>query len=79
MQEHKDILKLLQEKNFQNVILVGEIFSKACAEEQKSNVLLFETTEELAEKLKAEINISNALVLIKGSRGIRLEKVVEFL
>ena len=41
---------------------------------------LFKSSDELAEKLKSESPIKDpSLILIKGSRGIKLEKVVAFL
>ncbi len=82
IQEHKNILKLISEKKFQNVILVGEIFSKAFLELKTSfpNLFLFKDSDALAEKLKSQSPIKDSsLILIKGSRGIKLEKVVEYL
>lgn len=82
MEEHKNILKLIADKKFQNVILVGERFSKAMSESKMSffNQILFKTSDELSEKFKTNSPIKNSsLILIKGSRGIKLEKAVEFL
>ena len=82
IEEHKSILKLIADKKFQNVILVGDRFSKAVSESQLTfpKLLLFKNSEELAQKLKSNSPIeSSSLILIKGSRGIKLEKVVEFL
>jgi len=77
--EHKKILQLLTEKKLHNVILVGEKFSRA-ASEMKKNFLQFNSSDELAKALKSNSPIgNNSLILIKGSRGIKLEKVVEFL
>ncbi|MBI3501561.1 MAG: UDP-N-acetylmuramoyl-tripeptide--D-alanyl-D-alanine ligase [Bacteroidetes bacterium] len=81
-EEHATILKQIAEKKFQNVILVGERFSKAVSELKISfpNLFLFKTSDELSEKLKSDSPIKNSsLILIKGSRGMKLEKVVEFL
>lgn len=79
MQEHKNILQLIADKKFKNVILVGERFSKAIGKE-KNNFFLFKNSDELVEKLKSNSPVNNpSLVLIKGSRGIKLEKIVEHL
>lgn len=40
--------------------------------------MFFKTVDELQEFLKNN-NISDSTVLIKGSRGVRLEKIVELL
>lgn len=86
MQEHKNILQLITDKKFQNVILVGELFSKAAGKE-KNNFTLFKNSNELVAQLKSDLPAclqvlplkNSSLVLIKGSRGIKLEKIVEFL
>ena len=82
IEEHKNILQLIANKRFQNVILVGKIFSKAISEMKIkfSHLLLFENSSELVNKLKTTpLSEPPYLVLIKGSRGIMLEKAVEFL
>ncbi|MBI4930867.1 MAG: UDP-N-acetylmuramoyl-tripeptide--D-alanyl-D-alanine ligase [Bacteroidetes bacterium] len=86
IQEHKNILKLIYEKKFQNVIMVGERFSKAMSKLKISfsNLFLFKNSDELVSKIKTlpfgegKGGVSS-LILIKGSRGIKLEKIVEFL
>jgi len=82
IQEHKAILEFLEQKNFKNIILVGEVFSKAFLAMRSGSLtpLLFKNSDELASKLKKEpFGKDPATVLIKGSRGIKLEKIVEFL
>jgi UDP-N-acetylmuramoyl-tripeptide--D-alanyl-D-alanine ligase len=82
IQEHKTILQLVVEKNFKNIILVGEVFLKAFSEMKSPsfNPLLFKNSDELVNRLKQDSLSKNpAIILIKGSRGIKLEKVVEFL
>ena len=79
IEEHKNMLGLVKEKKFQNVILTGEKFSKA-GSEIKNNYLFFKSSDELAGRLKTNSPIgNNSLILIKGSRGMKLEKLVEFL
>ncbi len=73
--EHDAIVHLLQEKNILNVYLVGPIFTHAG---KKVNAKTFATSDDVVEFLKQN-KICNATILIKGSRGIKLEKVVEVL
>ncbi len=72
-EEHKSIVLLLKELGFEKVILVGAIFNKIA-----HNYLGFEKQEEVAEFLRNN-KINNQLILIKGSRGIRLEKLIDYL
>jgi UDP-N-acetylmuramoyl-tripeptide--D-alanyl-D-alanine ligase len=74
--EHKDICKLLKEKNFSAVYLCGNHFSAVKSELPKAN--FFTKKEDLIEALKAN-PIQDSTILVKASRGIGLESVVEFL
>ncbi|WP_312296425.1 UDP-N-acetylmuramoyl-tripeptide--D-alanyl-D-alanine ligase [Chryseobacterium sp.] len=71
--EHKNILKLAQDLNFNEIITVGKHFKAV-----NSSVLAFENTAELAEYLKQH-TIQSENILLKGSRGIALEKVIDFI
>ncbi len=73
--EHLSILKTIREKAFQNVFLVGKEFARA---NQNFDFPCFEKVEDLCQLLEKE-PIKNGNVLIKGSRGIKLEKVLEYL
>ena len=80
-EEHKAILQLICDKKFRNVILVGQRFEKA-ASEMKNNIpalLLYKNSEELVNYLKTHPISGPSIILVKGSRGIKLEKAVEFL
>ena len=82
VQEHKNILQLIIEKGFQNIILVGDFFLQAFSEMKikAPNILLFKNSDELVNRLKIESPVINpSWILIKGSRGIKLEKIIEFL
>ena len=64
----------------EHIILVGEEFAKAynASEELHSNYSLYPTTAEA--KVALEQNqLNNALILLKGSRGIALEKLINIL
>ena len=73
--EHRQILELLKEKGFKNVMLVGNEFSKTNAD---FNFPAFQYVDDLCKYLE-NMSIKNGNILIKGSRGIQLEKVLEFL
>lgn len=82
LDEHKKIIELIAEKKLRNVVLVGEVFGKAFAGTKAADFkpLLFNNSDELADKLKtAPLSNDPSLILVKGSRGIRLEKIVELL
>ncbi|PWN70661.1 UDP-N-acetylmuramoyl-tripeptide--D-alanyl-D-alanine ligase [Chryseobacterium phosphatilyticum] len=71
--EHQYILKLAQELSFDEIITVGKHFKAI----NPSN-LAFENTAELTEYLK-EHQISSENILLKGSRGVALEKIIDFI
>ena len=61
------------------ILLVGREFAAAhsiVGEDLKSNYALYPTTAEAAEALDRE-PLCDALILLKGSRGIALEKLIE--
>ena len=71
--EHTAIVKLLEQLNFTDVILVGKEFYGVMSQYKK-----FSTTTELIDYLKNR-NIKTKTILVKGSRGIALEQAVEYL
>ena len=73
--EHFKILNMLKDMNFDKVFLVGPEF-KQC--QKDFNFDFFTKTEELTKQL-SKIIIKGHLVLLKASRTIQLEKVVELL
>jgi len=73
--EHEKIIRLLEMHNVKNVILVGKSFMKASAPRPFRT---FPGTEDLARELRNE-KIENCLILVKGSRGMTMEKILEFL
>ncbi|MBQ9410766.1 MAG: UDP-N-acetylmuramoyl-tripeptide--D-alanyl-D-alanine ligase [Bacteroidales bacterium] len=70
--EHKKIVDRL---NGSEAILVGTEFKKAA---EGTGIPVFDTSDALAEWLKAN-PITGCTVLVKGSRGIRMEKVIDSL
>ena len=73
--EHQEILALADQLLFDNVYLVGPIFTRL---NTKRGNLCFQDSN-LARMWLEHHKIIDATVLIKGSRGIRLEKLVDVL
>jgi UDP-N-acetylmuramoyl-tripeptide--D-alanyl-D-alanine ligase len=74
-QEHLEVLNLIAQVGFKNIYLVGPIFTRLNT--ARENICFQDTS--LAKMWMEHHKIENATVLIKGSRGIRLEKLVEVL
>lgn len=72
--EHLSILQLIKEKGFSEVFLVGKEFAKA---NQNFHFRSYDSVEDLCLFLQKK-PIKNGNVLLKGSRGIKLEKVLEY-
>ena len=77
-QEHRDIVALAGRNPDTELMLVGGEFARVCTgmEPQPANTALFPSREELIAELRRR-PIENAFVLVKGSRGIGLEKALE--
>jgi len=75
--EHATIIRMAQDADFEKVILVGKHFL-AFADEASTKFLFFETAD-AARKAIHEMNLKNKTILLKGSRGIRLEKILDIL
>jgi UDP-N-acetylmuramoyl-tripeptide--D-alanyl-D-alanine ligase len=73
--EHKRIIEIIEEEKFSTVLLVGEIFSGIC---NNSLWYCFDSSENAREWIMKN-PINDSFVLIKGSRGIKLEKVLNVL
>lgn len=72
-QEHQNILQLIQEIPLKNIFLVGKIFTEVC---KNTDFITYENVSELSTFL-SENKIKDGNILIKGSRGIQLEKVLD--
>ncbi len=73
--EHDSIVNLLKNNNITNLLLVGPFFMESG---KAINAKTFSNSEEIVDYLKQN-PVKNFTILIKGSRGIKLEKVVEVL
>jgi UDP-N-acetylmuramoyl-tripeptide--D-alanyl-D-alanine ligase len=74
--EHRQLGRLLKEKKFSRVYLCGKLMRST--KEEFPEALLFERKDLLTEELKRN-PIRDSVILIKASRGIGLETVLEFL
>jgi UDP-N-acetylmuramoyl-tripeptide--D-alanyl-D-alanine ligase len=70
--EHAAILTLLKEFSFTEVLLIGPRFGEVASD---SGFRCFDTTDQAYEWLVAN-PITNASILVKGSRGMKLEKLI---
>ncbi|PHR99555.1 MAG: UDP-N-acetylmuramoyl-tripeptide--D-alanyl-D-alanine ligase [Leeuwenhoekiella sp.] len=76
-EEHQYIANLAEQFNIDQIILVGANFSKT-----QNEALCFKSTEELLEKGLPEAvksKLSEATILVKGSRGMALERILNLL
>jgi UDP-N-acetylmuramoyl-tripeptide--D-alanyl-D-alanine ligase len=69
--EHEGIVQLLQKYNWDKIVLTGNDYKNLPA-----NIIHFNTSNETAEWFK-NANIENAFILIKGSRGMAMEKILQ--
>lgn len=75
-QEHEKIIWQIQNCKFKKVVFVGVQFYRL--KDKFNNYYFYETIEKFKEELNTN-RISDSAILIKGSRGIRLEKIVDIL
>lgn len=71
--EHQKIADYIAQHNFDEVLFVGENFSKV-----KTDYLHFENLNELRDHLLKH-PIDNSYILLKGSRGVQLERCIDLL
>jgi len=74
-EEHISILRLLEESGFTDVFLVGPVFTRV---NTKREWLCFHDSD-LARLWFDHHRLQGRTILIKGSRGIRMEKITETL
>ncbi len=74
-EEHARIINKLKQTGLQNILLVGKAFSKAARNETFQK---FNTTQEAGQYLQSH-PIHGAHILVKGSRGMQLENIIQYL
>lgn len=73
-EEHRRIASLLNELNIAEALLCGEVFSTTAP----STLRCFATTDELRRYIQNN-NPTDKIILIKGSRSMKLESIVDLL
>lgn len=78
--EHAGVLKLMAGTDIHKVVLVGHEFGEALADVDLSGkeVVTYPNTAALVEKLQGN-PVSGCLLMLKGSHGMALEKLLEYL
>ena len=74
--EHQAIIDLLCKTSFNEIYVVGEDFNKTKSTVNK--ILRFEHFNDLEKILKTK-SIENSTLLIKGSRGMKMERILDIL
>ena len=72
---HQEIINYLEKINDSIIYIVGEYF---CNTKHSDKIKSFSSKKELINNL-SKTNVSNYSILIKGSRGMQLEKIIEFI
>lgn len=75
-QEHQNLGKILAQYNFDKIILYGEEMQAALPFLPKA---YFFTDKFSLHNWLADSSITNSIILVKGSRGVKMESVLEFL
>ncbi len=75
--EHKNILSLCKDLEFECILVCGKQFFEGAAE--FSNVKRFETTKDIKLYIETHSKMLGEQVLIKGSRGMQLEQLMDVL
>ena len=73
---HHDLLQLTSNGKFEYIYLIGKNFEDYA--DNTNFIAWFKDTDSLIDHLK-ECSISNAFILIKGSRGNKLERITTYL
>ena len=79
--EHQNIVRRLMESKIEKIILVGKEFSKCSMHNAQCTINgRFKFFESKSEELEAQLSVLNSqLILLKGSNGIGLYKLIPYL
>ncbi len=75
LDEHKKVVQLLEESKIETYFVGKDFYA---SKTEKSNFHFFDTYESFAENLKS-LNPKNKTILIKGSRGMALERALDII
>ena len=73
-QEHQSIVNLIENLELDRVFLIGENFY--ITESNKKHIVAFKSFDDFRKEFEKE-NLNQALILIKGSRGMALERTLD--
>ena len=78
--EHEAVIRAAMDRGFSKVYFVGGEFAKAASnmDTDPTKAMFFDTSDLLKSHIQ-EMPVEGAVVLIKGSRGTRMEKVIDSL
>ena len=74
--EHYDLINFCVKNNFENIFLIGNEFFK---QKDKFKIPFFYKTKEELNKHIKKFPITSKYILIKGSRGMRMENLINFI
>jgi UDP-N-acetylmuramoyl-tripeptide--D-alanyl-D-alanine ligase len=74
--EHVRIGDNLANSKIDRILLVGKLMSNINKNSLKGKILYFDSANHAAENIKSIIN-NGDIILVKGSRGMRMEKIIE--
>jgi len=72
-QMHQEIVYTIEKMNFNQTFIIGDLFNKT---KHSSNIKSFKNLNDLKGNMD---EISNSAILIKGSRGMKLENILDFI
>ena len=72
-QMHQEIVYTVEKMNFNQTFIIGDLFNKT---KHSSNIKSFKNLNDLKGNMD---EISNSAILIKGSRGMKLENILDFI
>ena len=72
-QMHQEIVYTIEKMNFDQTFIIGELFNKT---KHSSKIKSFKNLNDLKGNMD---EISNSAILIKGSRGMKLENILDFI
>lgn len=73
--EHREVIEFAKEKA-DLIIIIGEQFTEAIKDRTENRIVSVQTHQECVQKLQEYVK-NEDIVLIKGSRGMKLEKILE--
>jgi UDP-N-acetylmuramoyl-tripeptide--D-alanyl-D-alanine ligase len=78
-EKHKEVIDLVWNMNFQQVFFCGQAFYSSKNVSQSNKLFHFFETKEVLKQYLQDNMLKNSYLLIKGSRGMGLESLVEIL